>query len=102
MALPKSQHFYPALINKQRKEKDINWLVLCISFFIPAAATAGIYFFVFEVSFLTTFLEVHLANTSLVSSFATLIIVGQLLFALCLSPYLGLNGVFMFSIFKRE
>lgn len=134
-------------LKTENSQQKLDWTTLILSFFIPAAATAGVYFFVYEISFVTTALHIDASYASLYFSAATLIIIffvpfaakiadrigirqmlfsglillaitavpifwmmaqssltlilmGQLLFAVVLSPYLGLNGVFMAGLYK--
>ncbi|MGJ3500516.1 Proline porter II [Piscirickettsia salmonis] len=126
-----------------------NKKIIFLSFFIPAGATAGIYFFIYQISYMTTFIHADLFKATFINAIATLliallipiiakagdrydiqkvlyvglgllivttlplfwlmsqqslvmIIAGQLLFVTVLSPYLGLNAVFMASLYPTH
>ncbi|OAJ34079.1 MFS transporter [Piscirickettsia salmonis] len=149
LALPESHEFLKEKKLISQTKNDINIYMVILSFFIPAAATAGLYFFIYQVSYITSFIHIQLSHATLINSCAILIVVllipiiakagdrydiqkvlyvglglliitalplfwlmsqqslimiilGQLLFAVILSPYLGLNAVFMASLYPTH
>ncbi|ODN43322.1 hypothetical protein BGC07_10810 [Piscirickettsia litoralis] len=152
LKLPESDEFNSIKRqNETKKNSSIlsNKKLLFLSFFLPAGASAGVYFFVYQVSYITTFIHADLFKATAINTISTIlltifipifakladrhgiqkvlysglglliitalplfwlmsqqslpmIILGQLLFAIVLSPYLGLNAVFMASLYPTQ
>ena len=148
LKLPESAAFIASKKdNTKRTRHSGDWQLLLCSFFIPAAATAGIYFFTYQIAYINHFPNINLAGANMVNAVSMLIIVicipfsakladyygikkililglllqivtafpvfwmmarhsffvvftGQLLFSLSIIPYLGLNTVFMASLYR--